>query len=63
MAGNGADGLEPLGDASTDAIPLVSYYEHERHRREVVRNVVVFLAFCTAIAAAGVVALAYWQSF
>ncbi len=41
----------------------MSYYEHERHRREVVRNVVVFLAFCTALAAAGVVVLAYWQSF
>ncbi len=63
MAGNGVDGLEPSGDAPSDAIPLVSYYEHERHRREVVRNVMVFLAFCTAFAAAGVLVLAYWHSF
>ncbi|HEV2558794.1 MAG TPA: hypothetical protein VGU45_09220 [Microvirga sp.] len=61
MATNGSDGLEPAQDAPDDAIPLVSYYEHERHRREVIRNVAVFLAFCMAVAAAGVGLLAYWQ--
>ncbi len=60
MGGNPADRLEPTDD-TRDAIPLVSYHEHERHRREVIRNVVVFLAFCMAVAAAGVVVLANWQ--
>ncbi len=63
MTGTGRNDLEPSQHASRDAIPLVSYYEHERHRREVVRNVAVFLAFCMAVAAAGVVVLACWQPF
>ncbi len=60
MGGNPADRLEPTDD-TRDAIPLVSYYEHERHRRGIICNVVVFLAFCMAVATTGVVVLAYWQ--
>jgi hypothetical protein len=41
MTETGRNDLEPSQHASRDAIPLASYYEHERHR-----HVAVFLAFC-----------------
>lgn len=62
MAEEAADQQGPQQDGTGDAIPLVSYYEHERHRREVIRNVAVFVAFCVAVACLGVGLIAYWQA-
>ncbi len=61
MTGTGRNDLEPSQHASRDAIPLASYYEHERHRREVIRNVAVFVTFCLAVAALGVGLIINWQ--